>query len=76
MERSFAFSLSSASAAWPTACGLMATKETISLSFELRPPTIARTPTFAMSPRRSGASEPIPPTWIAMLEKFAKPQSA
>ena len=40
------------------------------------PATIARRPNAAMSFRRSGANPPIPPIWIAIDEKFAKPSSA
>lgn len=37
------------------------------------PAIIARRPSRAMSGRRSGASPPIPPIWIAMDERLAKP---
>ena len=40
------------------------------------PASIARRPRRARSPRREGASEPMPPIWMAMDEKFAKPQRA
>ena len=40
------------------------------------PATIARSPSEAMSRFRSGANPPIPPIWIAIEEKFAKPRSA
>jgi hypothetical protein len=40
------------------------------------PATIARSPSAAMSFLRSGASPPIPPIWIAIDEKLAKPSSA
>jgi len=40
------------------------------------PATIARSPKEAMSRFRSGANPPIPPIWIAIEEKFAKPRSA
>ena len=40
------------------------------------PPSTARNPSRAMSPRLPGASPPIPPIWIAIDEKFANPQSA
>lgn len=40
------------------------------------PASIARRPSRARSPRRDGASEPMPPIWMAIEEKFAKPQSA
>ncbi len=40
------------------------------------PASIARRPRRAMSLRRSGARPPMPPIWMPMLEKFAKPRSA
>ena len=40
------------------------------------PPNIARTPTLARSLRRSGTSELMPPIWMPIDEKLAKPQSA
>ena len=40
------------------------------------PAIIARIPRRLRSPRRSGARPPMPPIWMAMLLKFAKPQSA
>ena len=40
------------------------------------PASMARRPSRARSPRREGASEPMPPIWMAIEEKFAKPQSA
>lgn len=40
------------------------------------PPSMARMPSFERSCRRSGAIPPIPPIWIAIEEKFAKPVSA
>jgi len=38
--------------------------------------SIARIPSLARSPRRDGASDPMPPIWMAIEEKFAKPQRA
>ena len=40
------------------------------------PSSIARRPRAAISPRRWGANPPIPPIWIAIDEKFAKPSRA
>jgi hypothetical protein len=40
------------------------------------PAIIARSPKRAISLRRSGASPPMPPIWIAIEEKLAKPSSA
>src|SRR4051794_40423543 len=40
------------------------------------PANIARIPSLARSPRRDGASDPMPPIWIAIDEKFAKPHNA
>ena len=40
------------------------------------PASIARRPKRAMSLRRLGARPPMPPIWIPMLEKLAKPRSA
>src|SRR5439155_26517429 len=40
------------------------------------PETMLRRPSSATSPRRSGASPPIPPIMIAREPKFAKPHSA
>ena len=40
------------------------------------PPNIARSPRRAKSARLSGAMPPIPPNWIPMELKFAKPESA
>src|SRR5579884_3174672 len=40
------------------------------------PVIIARSPSRARSWRRVGANAPMPPTWMAMEEKFAKPQRA
>ena len=40
------------------------------------PATIARRPKRAISPRRSGARPPMPPIWMPMDEKFAKPRRA
>ena len=40
------------------------------------PPRTALRPSRARSGRRSGASPPMPPIWMAMEEKLAKPHSA
>src|SRR6186713_303160 len=40
------------------------------------PASIARSPRRARSWRRSGASAPMPPIWMPIELKFAKPQSA
>ena len=40
------------------------------------PPIIERRLSCAMSFRREGTSEPIPPIWIATEPKFANPHSA
>ena len=40
------------------------------------PPTMARSPRRARSSLRSGAIPPIPPSWIAIDEKLANPDSA
>ena len=40
------------------------------------PPTIARNPMRERSCRREGASPPMPPSWMAMEEKLAKPHRA
>src|SRR5690606_8757860 len=40
------------------------------------PPSTARRPNRARSARRSGAMPPMPPIWIAIEEKLAKPHSA
>jgi len=40
------------------------------------PASIARIPRRARSPRLVGASDPMPPIWMAIEEKLAKPQSA
>jgi len=40
------------------------------------PPIMARSPSFDRSERRSGAMPPIPPIWIAIELKLAKPDSA
>src|SRR5690606_27275071 len=40
------------------------------------PPSTAFRPKRASSARRSGASEPMPPIWIAIELKLAKPHSA
>ena len=46
------------------------------ISVATEPPSTARMPKRAMSCRRSGASEPMPPIWMAMEAKLAKPHSA
>src|SRR5690606_31947291 len=40
------------------------------------PASTARRPSCAISDVRLGASGPMPPIWVAMEEKLAKPQSA
>ena len=40
------------------------------------PAIIPRRPRRAMSARRVGAMPPMPPIWMAMLEKLAKPTTA
>ena len=40
------------------------------------PAIIPRRPSRAISLLRSGAMPPMPPTWIAMLEKLANPTTA
>ena len=40
------------------------------------PPSTARMPNRARSWRRSGARPPMPPIWIAIELKLAKPHSA
>ena len=40
------------------------------------PATIARSPSRARSWRRVGTSAPMPPIWMPIDEKFAKPHSA
>ena len=40
------------------------------------PASTARSPNCASSDLRLGASPPIPPIWIAIEEKFAKPHRA
>ena len=42
----------------------------------MAPPNIAFKPTLARSPRRSGARALMPPIWMPMEEKLAKPHSA
>ena len=42
----------------------------------IAPPSMARKPSFAKSPRRSGAMPPIPPNWMPIDEKFEKPHKA
>ena len=42
----------------------------------IEPPSTARMPKRARSPRRSGARLPMPPIWIAIEAKLAKPHSA
>ncbi len=39
------------------------------------PPSSARKPNSLSQARLLGASEPMPPIWMPMLAKFAKPQS-
>src|SRR5215470_13159444 len=46
------------------------------IKFAIVPASMARKPRRARSPRRLGASAPIPPIWIPMELKLAKPHSA
>ena len=46
------------------------------MKFARVPAATARSPSRARSDFRDGTSAPIPPTWIAMDEKFANPHNA
>ena len=46
------------------------------MKFAMVPAATAFSPSRARSDLRLGASAPIPPIWIAMELKFAKPHSA
>lgn len=46
------------------------------ISVATKPASSARPPSRARSPRRAGAMPPIPPSWIPIDAKFAKPVSA
>src|SRR5689334_20698808 len=46
------------------------------IRFAMVPASMARKPSFANSERLLGASAPMPPIWMPIDEKFAKPQRA
>src|SRR5690606_26621864 len=57
--------------------GLVSTPAMVAvISVAMVPPRTARRPKRARSLRRSGASPPMPPIWIAIELKLAKPHSA